>query len=532
MIPPVAPPATPPEPHAWTAGFHGVLMVYAFVTAAIWAGCRTVRKPPIAYAASLLLALPVMLITMVLWSFIGPAVGSPTAQNILGALFTGALSYAVGCYSSSEGGTRWMRGTGLARPPNPPSRLATLFRAVFSRTSPARATKTESLSLASLPIPPSDETKHFKLIGTTGTGKSTAIRELLTGALRRGDRAVIADPDAGYLSRFYHPERGDVILNPFHEGSKRWDLFAEIKAPYDPDELAGALIAEGHGDERVWREYARTFLAALLRRAPEADICTSGALYRALAVAPRAELEGLLEGTPAQPFVQAGNERMFGSIRSVATSALAALVYVNNQDAAPFSVRDWIREGRGVLFLPYKSTEIAALRTLISTWMRLAIFETLSLAEGDARLWFVVDELDAVGAIDGLKDALTRLRKFGGRCVLGFQSIGQIAALYGRGEADTIIENCGNTLILRCSASEGGGTAQFASRLIGEREIVRTSYSRTRQPDHWFSSQTTSEQQLIESAVLASEIEQLPDFEGYLRFASARPWTRVRLASP
>ena len=33
----------------------------------------------------------------------------------------------------------------------------------------------------------------------------------------------------------------------------------------------------------------------------------------------------------------------------------------------------------------------------------------------DQRLWFVVDELDALGAIDGLKDALARLRKFGGR---------------------------------------------------------------------------------------------------------------------
>lgn len=41
---------------------------------------------------------------------------------------------------------------------------------------------------------------------------------------------------------------------------------------------------------------------------------------------------------------------------------------------------------------------------------------------GDHRLWFVVDELDALGQIDGLKDALARLRKFGGRCVIGFQS--------------------------------------------------------------------------------------------------------------
>src|SRR5580704_2187214 len=65
--------------------------------------------------------------------------------------------------------------------------------------------------------------------------------------------------------------------------------------------------------------------------------------------------------------------------------------------------------------------------------------------------------------IDGLKDALARLRKFGGRCVLGFQSIAQVSNVYGPGEAQTIVENCSNTLILRCSGSENGGTSQFAS---------------------------------------------------------------------
>ena len=60
-----------------------------------------------------------------------------------------------------------------------------------------------------------DEAKHFKLIGTTGTGKTTALRELLGSAIARGDRAVFADPDAGYLQRFYDRYRGDVVLNPF-----------------------------------------------------------------------------------------------------------------------------------------------------------------------------------------------------------------------------------------------------------------------------------------------------------------------------
>jgi type IV secretory pathway TraG/TraD family ATPase VirD4 len=45
--------------------------------------------------------------------------------------------------------------------------------------------------------------------------------------------------------------------------------------------------------------------------------------------------------------------------------------------------------------------------------MRIAIFEAMSRSEADQRLWFVVDELDALGNFEELKDALARLRKFG-----------------------------------------------------------------------------------------------------------------------
>jgi type IV secretory pathway TraG/TraD family ATPase VirD4 len=167
---------------------------------------------------------------------------------------------------------------------------------------------------------------------------------------------------------------------------------------------------------------------------------------------------------------------------------------------------------------------------MISAWMRIAIFEAMDRADGDQRLWFVVDELDALGEIDGLKDALARLRKFGGRTILGFQSIAQVSGTYGRGTADTIVENCGNTLILRCSASERGGTSEFASKLIGQREVVHMTRSTTRRSTEWLSSSsTTSEHMKIEPAVMASEIERLPDLEGFLKFASIPDWRYVRL---
>ena len=410
-------------------------------------------------------------------------------------------------------------------------------RAAQRRTARLQLLRPEPLlTIAGVGIALADEVKHFKLIGTTGTGKSTAIRELLAAALDRGDRAVITDPDGGYLAGFHDPGRGDVILNPFDSRSVRWDPFAEVHEPYDAEQLASSLIPSTEdASGREWRGYARTFLTAVLRRCHEAGHRDAAELWRLIAMATSAELRPIVAGTPAQPFLEPENARMFGSIRSVAGSAAAALEHIQAQRARAFSVREWIDTGGGALFLPYQASQIAALRTIIATWVRLAIFEAMSSESTGRRLWLVVDELDALGAIDGLKDALARLRKFGGRCVLGFQSVAQVSSTYGAGEAQTIVENCGNTLILRCSASEHGGTSQFASRLIGEREIARRTTSRGRDGSGfpggrgWRRSTNVSEQRVTEPAVLASELEQLPDLTGYLKTASSAVWLRVRL---
>jgi type IV secretory pathway TraG/TraD family ATPase VirD4 len=505
--------------HGWT----GFLTAYLFTVAGLAVGMRWPHVPIGRHFWRLLpFAFPVMLGAVIGWWIVGLVVGHaftalPQIVRIgLGLLFVLATGAVVGrILARSRPGPSHQRGTLLV-----PHREKD------------RKPGTE-LTFAGEPVPALDETKHFKLIGTTGTGKSTAIRELLTCALARGDRAVIADPDGSYLKSFYDPGRGDVILNPFHERAARWDLFAEVTQPHDADQLARSLIPDSEGSDRSWRHYARTFLTAILRQLHDVKAHDLAKLYHFLILAPAKELREFLAMTPAGPFLGEDNGKFFESVRSVANVHLAALEHLGAQRRGEHTcVRRLIREGRGVLFLPYKANEIAVLRYLVSTWMRLAIFEAMNAPDGDQKLWFVVDELDALGSIDGLKDALARLRKFGGRCVLGFQSIAQVRSTYGEAEAQTIVENCGNTLILRCSASEHGGTAQFASRLIGQREIIRQQTSRS-QPAGLFgrthATQSVTDQHLTEDAVMASEIEQLPDLTGFVKLASRPEWRRVSL---
>jgi type IV secretory pathway TraG/TraD family ATPase VirD4 len=519
---------------ALTHGTSGLVLAYLAVEVPLLVTLIRRRVASRRILTSAVLAAPLTVATE-----IGIALINPLVRG-LGIRGGSLLEIAVGVAASVAVG--WATGRAIARPGSARNihQRGTVvhdFPSLEEVSDRPRSPPGNSVTLAGIPVASLDETKHFKLIGTTGTGKSTAIRELLAGALQRGDRAIIADPDAGYLARFKDTARGDLIMNPFEPESVKWDLFGEISNPYDIDQLARSLLPDQGGPDRSWTAYARTFFGAVTRQAHEAGVTDLRELYRLLVVADASELRGLLAGTPAQPFLDEQNVKMFDSIRSVTSSAVASLEYVAQQNSRPLSIRQWVRRApaadadRGaVLFIPYQAGQIAALRSTISAWMRLAIFESMNQPEGDQRLWFVVDELDALGQIDGLKDALARLRKFGGRCVLGFQSIAQVSNTYGSGEAQTIVENCGNTLILRCSGSEHGGTAAFASRLIGQREVLRTSRSRSRRPTDILSSTTLSEHTAIEPAVMDSQIEQLPDLAGYLKFASQPQWQRVVLS--
>jgi hypothetical protein len=516
---------------ALTHGWTGLALAYGSVQAPMLAGLWRARA-----ALRQLMFSPFIAAPLTAAAGIGMALASPALHG-LGLAPDGLSHLAVSGVMCA--GLGYVTGRSIGRHRGLPTSSVHQRGAVVAlaergpRFGASGASRAQTLALAGMPVTLADESKHFKFIGTTGTGKSTAIAQLLGGAIARGDRAVIADPEGGYLRRFYDPNRGDVILNPFDQRSVKWDLFGEIRRGYDVEQIARSLLPDHEGSDRSWRGYARTFFTAVTRQAHASGVRDVRELYRLLVVADTQELRTLTRGTPAQPFLDQHNVRMFDSIRSVTSSAVGALEYVAEQDSPKFSLRQWVeRESAGaggVLFMPYRAGQIAALRSTISAWMRIAIFAAMDRPEHDQRLWFVVDELDSLGQIDGLKDALARLRKFGGRCILGFQSLAQVASTYGEGDAHTIVENCSNSLILRCSASEGGGTSRFASTLIGQREVRRTTRSHSRRMTELLGSSTRSEHFNIEPAVMDSEIEQLPDLCGYLKFASRREWLAVRL---
>jgi type IV secretory pathway TraG/TraD family ATPase VirD4 len=399
----------------------------------------------------------------------------------------------------------------------------------------SRAVMRGRTSLAGIALGREAEVRHIAAIGVTGSGKSTALRGLMHTALARGDRHVVADPDGSALKHFWRP--GDAVLNPFDARSVKWDMLAEIGEETDYRFLGDAALpapAKGAAHDE-WVGYAREIFIACLRTWHKSGLGSSGAFFDALATAGRDQLAMLCEGTAAYHYFAEGNERMLGSIMGTMAPRLEIMRQAAAARGELFSVRRWIREGRGTLWMPYQAHQIAALRELVSCWMGLAITEVLSLADSATRrIWFHLDELDALGPIARLKDAQTRLRKKGGCVAIGFQSIDQLQAVYGQAIANTIIENCDNKLILRCGASERGGTAQFASDLIGEREVEHQEATMSRSHavhgKHTGGSTTMHLRRRTEKAILPSQIMQLRDRTGFLKLADRPEWRSVKFA--
>lgn len=390
------------------------------------------------------------------------------------------------------------------------------------------ARATGRVTLAGVPLSREDETMHVAAIGATGSGKSTALRALMSDAMLRGDRHIVADPEGTAMDMFR--KDGDIILNPFHPECARWDLLAEIEAPSDYAFLAASLLPHlGRGDQDQWITYAQQLLAGALKNFVTLDLGGSDAFAAMMGSGKIDELKALCAGTPASRYFEPGGERMLASILGTLAPAVGHLRTIAAAKGAPFSVRRWIREGQGSLWIPYTANQIAALRGLASCWMNIAILETLSLEPStERRIWFHVDELDALGRIEGLQDAQARLRKFGGCVAIGFQSFAQVKQVYGEG-AQTIIENCGNLLLLRSGSSGDGGTANLVSELIGTREVERENQGRScSYGKHATRSMSMQVKRSIDDVLLASEITQLQNLQGVVRLATKQIWVGVR----
>jgi hypothetical protein len=382
-----------------------------------------------------------------------------------------------------------------------------------------------NLHIGPIPLPYPTEPQHYLISGKSGAGKTQTINKFLTCIRQRKQACIIADPAGGYLSRFGYDDF-DSVLNPLDMRTLNWSPFAEIRADYDFARIAKAAIPDAEGSSQEWNFYAQTLLGETMKAMHGQGVKSLKRLLYYVNSAEQEELKDLLQGSPAEILTVPSNSKMLNNVRAIISIYLSSWVYL--QDEGDFSVRDFVSQsdhnGGRWLFLTYADGQMALLKYMVATWMELAIVEGLSLPESkDRRLFYVLDELDSLGKITSLRAGLTKLRKYGGVCISGLQTIAQLRSTYGRDEAQTLLSCMSTKLMFGQGDSE---TADYMSNELGDQEIERTQNSQGSSikigelAPH--NSTNTSLHRQVQKAVLPSQLSGLPNLHGYLKMGDSK----------
>ncbi|PTQ12669.1 conjugal transfer protein TraD [Sphingomonas oleivorans] len=405
----------------------------------------------------------------------------------------------------------------------------------------AKLTGTEAdaraLAIGTVQIPSRLETRHLSIIGTTGSGKTTALRQMLDGIEARGETALVYDTSGEFIAHYYRPERGDVILNPFDARCAYWSPFAEIAHPADADRIAHQLITEtGQSDRDVWLETSRILVANMIRALWREGKRTLPDLLDALQKRTKDDLKIWLAGSSSARTFAEDADRATGSVLFMLAKAanLIQFLRVDGSGGAPFAFRDFIhgldkRSGaRPWIFVPRKEDYFEASKPLLACWLECAASAVLGLSPSpDRRIWFVLDELADLPRVDNLARLLPEGRKFGAAVVLTFQALGQMRHRYGPQIAESMLGCCNTKLFLQTIDSE---TRVWASQTIGECEVEIQTMTDALADGDDEARTTLGRMRKMRPAVLESELR-LPKFEGYLLFPDGLPVARIKLTA-
>ena len=362
---------------------------------------------------------------------------------------------------------------------------------------------------AMLAIRRHEESSHFLLMGDTGTGKSSLIRQLLDQVAERDEAAIVYDPALEFTTQFFRPERGDRILNPLDTRMPYWCPGDEIQHRAEALTFAKALFPEDRRDNRFFIESPRKIFASLLSFKPTAREIARWLQHPA-------EIDRLLRGTelasmidPLAPSQRAG---VLASLSMVGDSF--NLVPDESETSGRWSAHEWAQHRRGWLFLTSTPQTIDRLRPLLTVWFDLLLMRLLS---GGPPVWVFLDELPTLNKLPKLPEALALARKPNVRLVLGFQGRAQLEARYGP-ESEAMLSQPATKVFLRTSEPRA---ADWISKALGEMEHERlresVNYDRQfisyyRRKGHGFSLDRQTK-----FLVLASEIAGLSNLTAYLK---------------
>jgi hypothetical protein len=385
---------------------------------------------------------------------------------------------------------------------------------------PKRSNTQPSFSIGNVCLGEDHESRNIFCIGRPGAGKSQAIAQLLAQAKQRSDiRLIIIDRGGEALKQFYDPNT-DLIFNPYDRRSIAWSHHHEMQS-VSVEAIAASLVPIIKEEERFWYVAAQTLLSSIWE-----NTTTNSEIAQVLCNSPQA-IHTLVNGTPAAQYF--GDPKTATNILATLNSVVGKPYKVLHDEGQPFSFFDYARSDRpGWLFMPLMEGQDEVLKPFASMAIDLIIRGILSQDPNPKlKTLIVMDELGALQKLPNLHRLLSEGRKFGGSALIGTQTDAQVSAIYGSEATRMLLQNTFTKLILGCPDPE---TSRKMADLIGQQRFKEPKVSTTRDRRSGQASETISWELREQYVIQLSQIQTLPDLEGYLLFADDSPVAKIRLS--
>jgi type IV conjugative transfer system coupling protein TraD len=439
----------------------------------------------------------------------------------------------VDAYNLDIGGPE--RDADTARILGPKWRLKAPF---VSRDALVAAGMYEPYRIAGVSYPWRAEQSHTMLVGTTGTGKSTAMKDILRQVRERQGRAVVFDLTGTFVEGFYDPAT-DIILNPFDARCPTWSPFADAHTREHFKEASQALVPMSDGGgEQFWPESARMLFVETCVRLVEQGRGNNQALSDVLMTSKLSDLHRHVLKTVAAPLTDPEAKRMAESIRATFNTYAQALMTLP-AGGPEYSIRDWVlatdnqpenlaeRTG-SILFVAAQHVNLRSVRVLLTMWLSTAINTLMSMPgdQRDIRLWFMLDEIGALHNIPAIVSGMQTSRNYGGAFVLGVHTMAQLRETYGDNVAETVSSLAKTKLLMNTRDRQ---TQDWESAQVGDGEWTEMEENWSYGASNVRDAATLQKKVKLEPLVINSEFAELPDLYGYLKFPQGLPAALVKL---
>ncbi len=383
------------------------------------------------------------------------------------------------------------------------------------------------LSIAGVPLVLDSEVQHILLAGTTGTGKSVCIQELMDQVRAKKQKAIVFDIDGALVANYYRPER-DILLNALDERCPAWNIWQECRDKADYETIAHSLMPLYlWSNDPFWVNAAHTIFTELAEKLA-LENNTNIYLLDALFTEKLNSLSRLVEDSPAAPLVSDKNEKMALSVKATLSTYCKSLLYLREDgESALFSIRRWIEGATedSWLFIATDAQKIDALKPLLSVWLDIAAKAVLSLPPySKRRLWFFADELPKLHRLPSLMNLLERGRKYGACFVGSVQDVHQIHSVYGRNDAETFTSLFNTKLFFRSSEPQ---SMAWMSKVLGSLEFIEKKEGFSYGANDMRDGVSIHQERRREPIVKEGEFSELPDLHAFLKLPGAWPVTKV-----